>query len=201
MADLRAGQLAAKSRALCALLHPGAGSASPELKRGIPMTDDMIDLDGHRSPAGKIATDIRRHALQEFEADREALRRQQQELEAQLLASPAENWTEAAAKAQYLIRLYASDGGRPRRAPQEADRAGTRRSRSPDRSRGIGMRDVLEPSSPRPRPADVPTLRQCLRCRATFPSEGFGERICRHCKSSKDWRSASPLALRSSARR
>jgi hypothetical protein len=71
------------------------------------MTDDPVDLDGHRSGAGKIAADIRRHALQEFEAAREALRRRQEELEAQLLAEPAETWPEAAAKAQYLIRLYA----------------------------------------------------------------------------------------------
>jgi hypothetical protein len=72
------------------------------------MTDDPIDLDGHRTSAGRIATDIRRHALQEFEADRLALRRRQEELEAQLLADPAETWPEAAAKAQYLIRLYAT---------------------------------------------------------------------------------------------
>ena len=58
--------------------------------------------------AGKIATHIRRHALQDFEADRQALRLRQEELEAQLLASPAEGWCEAAAKAQYLIRLYAA---------------------------------------------------------------------------------------------
>lgn len=72
------------------------------------MPDDPIDLDGHRSSAGKIAAGIRRHALQDFEADREALRRRQEELEAQLLASPAETWPEAAAKAQYLIRQYAT---------------------------------------------------------------------------------------------
>ena len=72
------------------------------------MTDDPVNLDGRRSAAGKIATDIRRHALQDFETAREALRRRQDELEAQLLASPAESWCEAAAKAQYLIRLYAA---------------------------------------------------------------------------------------------
>ena len=37
-----------------------------------------------------------------------SLRRRQAELEAQLLADPADTWPEAAAKAQYLIRLYAS---------------------------------------------------------------------------------------------
>ena len=72
------------------------------------MNDDPIHLDGRRSSAGKIAADIRRHAMHEFEADRTALRRRQEELEAQLLATPAETWIEAAAKAQYLIRQYAS---------------------------------------------------------------------------------------------
>ena len=82
------------------------------------MTDGPVSLDGHRSAAGKIATDIRRHALQDFEAARQALHRRQEELETQLLASPAENWCEAAAKAQYLIRLYAAtaDGQDARRA-------------------------------------------------------------------------------------
>jgi len=45
------------------------------------MTDDPVSLDGHRSAAGKIATDIRRHALQDFEADRQALLWRQEELE------------------------------------------------------------------------------------------------------------------------
>lgn len=72
------------------------------------MNDDPVDLDEHRTSAGKIATNIRRHSLHDFEADQEALRRRQEELEAQLLAEPAETWPEAAAKAQYLLRLYAS---------------------------------------------------------------------------------------------
>ena len=63
------------------------------------------------------------------------------------------------------------------------------------------MTDPPEPVSPRRHPADVPKLRKCLCCGATFPSEGFGERICRHCKRSKTWRNASPLAWKSSARR
>ncbi|MCU4652010.1 hypothetical protein N8I71_04170 [Roseibacterium sp. SDUM158016] len=39
---------------------------------------------------------------------------------------------------------------------------------------------------------DVARMRTCLRCRAEFPSEGFGERVCRKCKSSSTWRSAAP---------
>ena len=71
------------------------------------MTDDAINLDQHRGTAGKMASEMRRHCLKEFEADQEALRRRQEELEAQLLAQPAETWSEAAVKAQYLIRPYA----------------------------------------------------------------------------------------------
>lgn len=70
--------------------------------------DDPVDLDERRSSAGRMATNIRRHSLKDFEADQESLRRRQEELETQLLAEPAETWPEAAAKAQYLLRLYAA---------------------------------------------------------------------------------------------
>jgi hypothetical protein len=71
------------------------------------VNDDPVDLDDRRSMAGRMATNMRRHSLKGFEAAQEALRRRQEELETQLLAEPAETWPEAAAKAQYLIRLYA----------------------------------------------------------------------------------------------
>lgn len=81
------------------------------------MNDDPVDLDSRRSMAGRMATNERRHSLKEFEAAQESLRRRQEELEAQLLAEPAETWPEAATKAQYLIRLYAqtSEGQDARR--------------------------------------------------------------------------------------
>jgi hypothetical protein len=72
------------------------------------MTNDTINLDQRRGPAGKMASEMRRHCLREFEADQEALRRRQEELETQFLATPSETWPEAAAKAQYLIRRYAA---------------------------------------------------------------------------------------------
>ena len=72
------------------------------------MTDDPVDLDAHRGMAAQKATDIRRQRLHEFEADQEALRRRQEELEQLLLAAPAQTWPEAAAKAQYLIQLFAA---------------------------------------------------------------------------------------------
>ncbi len=72
------------------------------------MTDDPVDLDEHRSTSAQIATDIRRQRLHEFQADQAALRLRQEELEKLLLSAPAETWTEAAAKAQYLIQLFAA---------------------------------------------------------------------------------------------
>ncbi len=37
--------------------------------------------------------------------------------------------------------------------------------------------------------ADVAATRACLRCKSTFWSEGFGERICSRCKGTVAWRS------------
>lgn len=74
------------------------------------MSDDPVSLDARRSSEGQMATDFRRHALREFEADQETLRKRQDELEAQLLTDPAVNWQEAAVKAQYLIRRYSETG-------------------------------------------------------------------------------------------
>ncbi|UWQ56014.1 hypothetical protein [Leisingera caerulea] len=74
------------------------------------MTEEPVDLDARRSAESQIATDIRRHALKDFEADQRKLRLRQEELEVQLLAEPASNWHEAAIKAQYLIRRYSETG-------------------------------------------------------------------------------------------
>lgn len=81
------------------------------------MTDDPIDLDKRRGMAAQKATVDRRQQLADFQSCQEALRRHQEELEGMLLAAPAENWPEAAAKAEYVIRLFAetTDGQDPRR--------------------------------------------------------------------------------------
>ncbi len=81
------------------------------------MTDDPVDLDEHRGLAAQKATEIRRQRLHEFQSDQEALRKRQEELEKLLVAAPAQTWPEAAAKAQYLIQLFAAtpDAQDPRR--------------------------------------------------------------------------------------
>jgi hypothetical protein len=76
-------------------------------KRRETMTDDPVDLDERRGMAAQKSTEIRRR-LHEVQADQAALRRRQEEFESLLLAAPAKTWPEAAAKAQYLIQLFAA---------------------------------------------------------------------------------------------
>src|SRR5713226_5091442 len=80
--------------------------ADPSTRR-TAMTDKTIDLDQHRGMAAQKATDLRR-LLANVEADQNALRLRQDELEAHLLAAPAANWHEAAEKARYLLNLFAA---------------------------------------------------------------------------------------------
>jgi hypothetical protein len=71
------------------------------------MTDNPVDLDKHRGMASQKATDIRR-VLAEVEANAKIQRDQQGLLESQLLSTPAASWPEAAAKARYVLNLYAA---------------------------------------------------------------------------------------------
>lgn len=80
------------------------------------MTDKPIDLDQHRGMAAQRATELRR-LLSEVEANETALRLRQDELETHLLAAPSAHWHDAAEKARYLLRLFATTpaGQDPRR--------------------------------------------------------------------------------------
>ncbi|HKS19384.1 MAG TPA: hypothetical protein VJS63_09275 [Bradyrhizobium sp.] len=71
------------------------------------MNDNPVDLDKHRGMAAQKATDIRR-VLAEVEANAKLLRDRQGAVEIQLLAVPAASWPEAAAKARYVLNLYAA---------------------------------------------------------------------------------------------
>jgi hypothetical protein len=71
------------------------------------MNDNPVDLDKHRGMAAQKATDIRR-ALADVEANAKLLRDHQGVVEIQLLAVPATSWSDAAAKARYVLNLYAS---------------------------------------------------------------------------------------------
>ena len=71
------------------------------------MSDIPVDLDRHRGMAAQKATDIRR-VLADVEANARLLRDRQGVVEIQLLAVPATSWPEAAAKARYVLNLYAA---------------------------------------------------------------------------------------------
>ena len=71
------------------------------------MTDTPVDLDEYRGMAAQKSTEIRRR-LHEVEADQAALRRRQEEFERHAVAAPSATWPEAAAKARYLIQLFAA---------------------------------------------------------------------------------------------
>ena len=71
------------------------------------MTDKPVDLDEHRGMAAQKETEIRR-LLHDQHADQAALQARQEELESFMVAAEAMTWPEAAAKARYLIQLYAA---------------------------------------------------------------------------------------------
>jgi hypothetical protein len=71
------------------------------------VNDTPVDLDSHRGMASQKATDMRR-VLAEVEANAKMLRDRQGMLESQLLSVPAASWPEAAAKARYVLNLYAA---------------------------------------------------------------------------------------------
>ena len=80
------------------------------------MADDPVELDEHRGMAVQKSTEIRRR-LCEVQPNLAALRRRQEEFERHALAAPSTTWAEAAAKARYLILLFAetSEARYPRR--------------------------------------------------------------------------------------
>jgi hypothetical protein len=71
------------------------------------MTEHTIDLDQHRGMMAQKATELRR-LLAEVETNEKELRVRQEELEAQLAATPALTWIDAAEKARYLLGLFSA---------------------------------------------------------------------------------------------
>ena len=71
------------------------------------MTDEPLDLDEHRGMAAQKATRLRR-VLAEIEKNAREMRDRQATLENELLSVPAMSWPDAAAKARYVLNLYAA---------------------------------------------------------------------------------------------
>lgn len=74
------------------------------------MSDKPVDLDAHRGMAAQKATDLRR-VLADAEQHSAMMRERQAEIEKKLVDTPAATWPEAAAKARYLLNLYATSLG------------------------------------------------------------------------------------------
>ena len=77
---------------------------------------DPVELDEHRGMAAQKSTEVRRRS-HEVRADQAALRERQEAFELQAIAGPSTSWAEAAAKARYLIELFAAtpEARNPRR--------------------------------------------------------------------------------------
>ena len=75
--------------------------------RARSVSETPIELDRHRGMAAQKATDIRR-LLADVEANAKLLRDKQGVVEIQLLAVPAASWSEAVAKARYVLNLYSA---------------------------------------------------------------------------------------------
>jgi hypothetical protein len=71
------------------------------------MTDEPLDLDKHRGMAAQKATELRR-VLAEVENHAKELRDRQAVVENHLISAPATSWPDAAAKAGYVLNLYAA---------------------------------------------------------------------------------------------
>ena len=70
------------------------------------MTNQAIQLDNRRGDVERQAIELRRLVLA-VEAEKDALRLRQEELELQLIAASGASWPEAAEKARYLIAILA----------------------------------------------------------------------------------------------
>ena len=71
------------------------------------MSDDPVSLDNHRGMAAQKATEARRLLAEVTENERQ-LRERLDALERQLSAAPSTSWHDAAAKATYLLELFAT---------------------------------------------------------------------------------------------
>ena len=71
----------------------------------------------------------------------------------------------------------------------------------PMRTPDLPGQSAFAPHAPPRRQADTPAERCCLRCATPFWSDGFGERVCKRCKSTSAWKSAGPSAAGQSRRR
>ena len=88
------------------------------------MVDGPVDLDGHRSPEGRLDTAFRRDAERGVPFDRMDRAARDTALRAQMLAGPADSWAEVRTKIDFLLgRLALTSEGRGEHVRQLTQRA------------------------------------------------------------------------------
>lgn len=70
------------------------------------MTEKAIQLDNRRGDVERHAIELRRLVLA-VEAEKDAVRLRQEDLETEMIQAPSASWPEASEKARYLIGLLA----------------------------------------------------------------------------------------------
>jgi hypothetical protein len=80
------------------------------------MTSDPVDLNERRDLTSRKSVKLR-YALRELQTDREILLENQEELESQLVETPSTAFADTAARARYLLGLFAGtqEAQHPRR--------------------------------------------------------------------------------------
>lgn len=160
------------------------------------MSDDPGNPDLRRRPGGQVAADLRRHIVSAVEAGHKERYKRPGGVEGLRNITGAD------------LRSLWDDKG-PGGRDAETDPARARRSGAADRARSdaggrgraaeCGMADRAMNADVPDEPlvqralADSPKERFCLRCATAFPSEGFGERICKRCKGSHSWKNPANL--------
>ena len=81
------------------------------------MTDEPVSLDAYRDNVSKKAARLRRSKIDVVESERQEKETSEEDLEQGYLDNPARNWPDVAAKARYLVTLFAAtpDAYHPRR--------------------------------------------------------------------------------------
>lgn len=88
------------------------------------MDDPPVYLDGRRSPAGRMASEFRRDKQRDCAPDGTVHSARNTEIRGQLLAGPADNWAEVAAKTGFLLGHFARTAqGQDERMQKLIDRA------------------------------------------------------------------------------
>ena len=161
------------------------------------MTDKPVNLDACRSPDDRSAAHVPAGICPRNNAAPKNLVLRpisDTALPAQLLAGPADTWPRYCPKDHVPVGPLCCHARRAGYAGANSESSGalfdiTRLTRT----QGIEIHEKpvsLTRPIPQRRRAMCPPRAACLRCKAMFQSEGFGERICPRCKGSSVRKSA-----------